>query len=52
MTEPSAVPGEQTDRPEAAWAGTLTALVVDVIMLDTSGAVDHDGARPGPTAPR
>ena len=30
----------------------VTALVVDVIMLDTSGAVDHDGARPGPTAPR
>lgn len=30
----------------------VTALVVDVTMLDTSGPVDHDGARPGPTAPR
>ena len=28
MTEQSA-PGEMADRPEAAWAGTLTALVVD-----------------------
>lgn len=33
----------------------VTAVVVDVLvtgMLDTPGAVDHDGARPGPTAPR
>lgn len=29
MTSSSAEPADATDRPEAAWAGTLTALVVD-----------------------
>jgi hypothetical protein len=33
----------------------MVDVLVDVLvdgMLDTPGAVDHDGARPGPTAPR